>query len=88
MSEVKSFPVQKGIPIPEPKSPGARKYPWNKLAPGGSFFIPRKSVDQVSSAVSNAAKRLGWKFTMRSVIEKKVPGVRVWRIDDENEDSK
>lgn len=70
--EYDEFPIEQGIPIPRPQH--VHKYPHAKLRVGESFFAP--NVRKVGRPDSLADR----KFINRSVIEKGVKGVRVWRI--------
>lgn len=67
--------IDKNIPIPIMQQ--KRKYPWEQMAVGDSFFIAGASVTPICNAANYASKRLGgWKFTSKTVDG----GVRVWRI--------
>ena len=71
------FEIEKGIPIGI-KSAGVRtsKYPWATMEIGDSFLVPDLGVDSMSAAASQAGKRLGRKFTCRTMNH----GVRIWRV--------
>jgi hypothetical protein len=47
---------------------------------GDSFFVAGTTVERLSSVAVRAARRLGGKFTCRTVKEQGIPGVRVWRV--------
>lgn len=71
------YAVEKGIPIPKPKSGGApSKYPWDQLAVGDSFLVPDKTKKTFSSQLLYRGKRNGCKYIARDV----EGGVRVWRV--------
>ena len=52
------------------------------MMPGQSFFVSDKRMKSVSAMASKAAHDIGnkAKFVTRSVEEKGVRGVRVWRV--------
>jgi hypothetical protein len=66
--------VEKGLPVPGPTMPC--KYPWDQMEVGDSFFVEGGSVTTLGASAYSAAKRLGWKFTTRTV----PGGARSWRI--------
>ena len=67
--------------IPIPHTPGGnRKYPWSEMGIGESFFIGAIEVERISSLATRAARRLGRKFTCRTITVNGSRGVRVWRI--------
>lgn len=74
------FPIEKGVEIPKITRVGSggnnRKYPWNEMEIGDSFFVPGANARQFGTT-SQASKRTGKRFTMRTV----EGGVRVWRIE-------
>lgn len=81
--KLKLTAVQYNIPIPEMCS--ARK--WSHILDrlnkkGASLFFPKEELRSLTNAVSNY-KRLkrneGKNFTARTLIERKVKGIRVWR---------
>lgn len=66
--------IQKGIPAPVPGKGRPAKYPTAGMEVGDSILVG--SVNE-ASAVMQAARRRGWKFTRRKV----APGqYRIWRI--------
>ena len=65
--------IEKNIPMPARTR--TSKYPFDKLTVGDSFFVQAKK-GTLAAAANSAAKRLGWKFSVR-VVE---GGVRVWRV--------
>jgi hypothetical protein len=76
---MKNFEVEHGVPMP---SAGVRPaiYPFAKMEIGDSFFIPKKTSADISSSGVYWAKKLGHKYSARSVIENGIPGTRIWRV--------
>lgn len=86
------FPVDHDLPLPPKGESGAllRGCPFGAMKVGDSFFIPAAppwgtKPNNISSKLSYA-KRMwreshpGQDFTARTVTEKGVTGVRVWRV--------
>ena len=72
------FNVDHDVPVPITK----RKYPWDAMDAGDSFFVPGVAVETLTSAVSVVKKtRKNMRWTCRTVTENGVKGVRVWRIE-------
>lgn len=73
------FKIEKNIPIPKAdRGSGSgrnEKYPWSKMVPGDSFFVPQIKVSSIIGSAWRASKRHNAKFTVRKVDG----GVRVWR---------
>ena len=70
--------IEKGIPFPRYTKNGRstnRKYPWEEMEVGDSFFTEKK-VGTMASAAGHAGERLGMKFATKSENN----GTRVWRI--------
>jgi hypothetical protein len=67
--------IDMDVPVPQVDHSRGTPYPWKTLQLGQSFFAP---VSQVSS--TNWSHKTGFKYTIRSVEEGGVKGVRVWRI--------
>lgn len=73
--------------IPPPSSRGGRprKWDWESMVPGDSFFAPgyctAGGVGLTQMGV-DAGKRVhpGSTWTMRTLVEDGVQGVRVWRL--------
>lgn len=86
--------IEKNVPIPARKSSVRnKKYPFELMEVGDSFFVPERSVKTFGSTVSAAARRTGYKFATRQTAEhgqfgERVEGVRVWRVEntDHNEE--
>lgn len=74
-----AFKIEKGVPIPQKQAEGMKRYPFDGLGIGDSFFVPLaagKSASGLFSAISQAKKRL--KINLFSAKVK--GGRRVWRI--------
>jgi hypothetical protein len=54
---------------------------WDKFHPGTSFFIPCIDRRDVQRFVMQEARRLRIPVACKQVIENKVYGLRVWRLD-------
>lgn len=65
--------------LPIPRHP-MRKYPWNDLGLGDSFFVSNTTVERMSSLAARRAKATSRKYTCRTLTENGCVGVRVWRI--------
>jgi hypothetical protein len=76
--------IDKNVPIPERvwgKNGRVSKYPFRDMKLGDSFFIPRTTSARFTPNICQFKKlNPKFNFTVRTVVEKKVPGVRVWRI--------
>jgi hypothetical protein len=79
------FKIDTDIPLVPKAHLYQTRYPWRDMPVGGSFFValPQSSL---SGAVTNAAKKTGFKFATRSVVEtdengNNVKGTRIWRIE-------
>ncbi len=73
--------IQSGIALPRGDLGSYRRYPWNALGVGDSFFAPGRDVRTISSSAGQAARRLHTRYTCRTVVEDGVRGVRVWRAE-------
>lgn len=72
-----TFEIDDDVPL---SSAHRRKYPYRDLRIGQSFFVPDATHQLISGSMHPAKKRLGRKFTARTVTENGVKGVRVWRV--------
>jgi hypothetical protein len=54
---------------------------WDKFHPGTSFFIPCVDRRSVQRFVMQEAQRLKIPIVCKQVVERKVYGLRVWRLD-------
>lgn len=82
MVEIK---IDKGVPMPAAQG----KWPWHKMGVGDSFFAAgyalsgsRERPDGMRWFTVSAGERTvpGSKWSARTVTEKGVKGVRVWRV--------
>jgi hypothetical protein len=72
---VDEIKIDKNIPVP---SRGARRrYPIATMKIGDSFFVPGVEAQALSSTIANNRPK---KFTRRTVVERGIRGVRVWRV--------
>jgi len=71
--------------IPPPRDATAPRYPFRKMKPGDSVFYPgtntRERQHPAYSYAKTLQKRHGLRFTLRSVVEDGVKGIRIWRIE-------
>ena len=79
--------IDKGIEITEKffRKGKAPIYPFRFMQVGDSFFVPLegRKIRKLTSSIMGSArsKRMaGVKFSVRSVIENDVKGIRCWRI--------
>lgn len=68
--------IEKGVPLPTNKS----KYPFAKMEIGDSFVVNETTPSRTSTYAHYAGKRLGMKFTVRTVEEEGRKVIRVWRV--------
>jgi hypothetical protein len=78
------FKVESGLPV---EKFGRRRYPFARLEPGDSFFVPAATADE-RRLVRHAAMMFkrshpGWFYTTRVVVSARSSGVRVWRVRGE-----
>lgn len=79
---VEMLAVQKGVPMPGIKRPGAarrRKYPIETMAVGDMFFEPGRSSRALSAYICRIAKGLPAKFSTRRCFMRKVRVGDVWK---------
>ena len=79
------YKIEKGIPIPNKLHGGGpkKKYPFDEMVVGDSFFVSCKKEDsrKLCATLKNSTQRLpNTKFTTVYVKEEKKAGVRIWRI--------
>jgi len=53
---------------------------WRKFVVGASFFVPCIHAPEAREDVKKLARRLGFRVTIKVVIEDGIRGLRVWRI--------
>ena len=70
--------IDKGKPIPS-HGAAVQKYPWDDMEIGDSFFLPGVTRNTLSSAAASAERRQGRKYSVRTLTEGCVKGVRCWR---------
>ena len=67
--------IEKGIPMPAPYV--RKRFPFDDMEVGDSFFVPDATPRSIAGSVSQARKRLpGRMFNCRRVDG----GTRVWRL--------
>ena len=74
-----SIQMETGVPFPEKPEVGGR-YPLRRMAIGQSFVVGmdgRKSWAFIFTAITNARKATGWKFTTRLLENGER---RIWRV--------
>ena len=76
---IKPIEVDTGIPLPWNGERPNTVYPWARLTPGDSFFVPGKTADCLNGPRQYQQRKRGWKITMKGVTENGIKGVRVWR---------
>lgn len=79
--------IEKGIPIPLRERGGGRPWGWpfREMEIGDSFATPFKDGETSTRALRRvdyiyAGRRLGRKYTGRTLVENGVRVVRVWRL--------
>lgn len=80
------FRLQSNVPIPKtirPSARGRRKYPLEQMKIGDMFFVPEKTVPQLSGYLLPEAKKLGIKLTSRLTYAKLDKGT--WSLCDEDD---
>lgn len=79
-----AFKIDKNVPIPSRSKHTVSKYPFAQLEVGDSFFAPGKKNTGFSGIVQNFYRnhrdKTDCKFSIRTVVEKGVKGVRIWRV--------
>lgn len=69
--------IEKGVPVPPRRTrKGISKYPFRQMEVGDSFLMPDYTVVRAWGILGPYAKRLGQKYTVRTV----EGGARVWRV--------
>ena len=56
------------------------KYPFEEMALGDSFFVPGRTISQMSAVSCAASRRTKHKYSCRSRRENATNGIRVWRV--------
>lgn len=70
---------QVGSP-PRSKSGRSRKYPFDVMDIGDSFFVPRMKPSGLGGSIKLASERLGYRFSTRTEDVDGVRGLRVYRV--------
>jgi hypothetical protein len=55
---------------------------WRKFKPYSSFFIPCLDVASIKKQIAAECNRLKFRVLIKVVTEKRIRGVRVWRLED------
>jgi hypothetical protein len=71
--------IQNNLPIP-PRRGRPVKYPLDLMQVGDSFFVATQVRSTLSNSINRCRKKLGSSFTVRTVEENGVRGLRVWRV--------
>ena len=80
-----NWTFQTNVPIPEFKSGGGRKSKYGFLThlnQNQSVFVPllKFKPSLLTQSAHRLGKKLNRKFVTRKLVEKGIPGVRVWRV--------
>jgi hypothetical protein len=70
-----NYQIDQGVKLPNARG-GKAGYPFDRLQVSDSFLTAAHDIRRIQHHVRAAEKKLGWKFTCRTV----AGGVRVWRI--------
>ena len=75
-----NFYIEQDIPIPRKRTGGRpRKYPaLYTMEIGESFVAPNKTNSSMANTLRCVRPR---KFVVRSVVEHRTNGVRIWRVE-------
>ena len=73
------FPDAPDLVLSPAQSPYRRKYPFNAMAVGDSFFVPGKTANDMKGPLRYARCECR-RFATRRVTEHGIPGLRIWRI--------
>lgn len=81
------YQIEKNIPIVNNGAGRPRKYPFNEMGVGDSFFVPLNGQDNLKhlqKSLSASVRSYGVKrkmcFITRICVHQETDGVRVWRI--------
>jgi hypothetical protein len=79
----KQIEIERGISVPPPgRLDRVSKYPFADMQVDDSFFVPEGKAANIQACLfrfKNSPHGAGKKFTVRSLTESNVEGVRVWR---------
>lgn len=71
--------IETGIPVPSRYSTWAQtEFPFSEMQIGDSFFVSHVTI---SKLLMVARKFRPKRFTARTVVERGVRGVRIWRLE-------
>ena len=56
---------------------------WDKFKPSSSFFIPCLNTKEAKRVLKIACKHKKFKVRMKVVVDNKIRGIRVWRLENE-----
>jgi hypothetical protein len=73
--------IQVDRDIPWRRQLTLKKFPWEHIQPGESFFIPDANARSVSQTGQRLGRRLQRVFRTGKWRQGPVSGVRVWRIE-------
>lgn len=71
----KMFEIEKDVPLPTIKH--GKKYPWEQMDVGDSFFVPEVKQSLMGTNAAHNTRMTGRRYTTR----KENGGVRVWRVE-------
>ncbi len=54
---------------------------WSKFKPSSSFFIPCLNIKEGKRVLRIACKERKYKVRIKTVVENKIRGLRVWRLE-------
>jgi hypothetical protein len=79
------FKIDSNVPMPRSGKPpslmGIKKYPYDKMSVGDSVLVPGKREGKHAfKSFFSGGRKYGMKFSMRTVFENGVEGVRIWRV--------
>ena len=79
------YEIEKDIPIISPRMKRERKYPFQEMEIGDSFFVPlnKKEIKKKRNALMSAAHHYrNRKFSSRIMVSEKdvIIGIRLWRV--------
>lgn len=72
--------IEKGLPMPRPnkRHGGVRRYPWQEMEVGDSFFVPREGTSQKAIQALSCVTSKRW-APKRWATRTMPGGFRVWR---------
>lgn len=78
------YPIDRGVPTPRTNHEVKKRYPWDEMRVGDSFFVPVADGEdyaavhrRVSASASTRRHRHGGRYTIRRV----EGGLRCWRLE-------